>query len=378
LIKYTRLVKNFSRILFCPLDWGIGHATRCIPVIRHLREQKHEIIIAADGRSFDFLKEYFPDLQFIRLPGFRVSYPSENSMAFKIAAQSPAILFGIYREHQRLKKIIRNYEVNMVISDNRFGMWSKKIWSVYLTHQLQIKAPVKMKWAEPWLLMAHQWFINQYDECWIPDVPGIINLSGDLSHQHPLPKNGHYIGILSRFENPERPIFPAARKKTPELLILLSGPEPQRTIFEKIILNELALYPQKNVVILQGLPGPKHYSSPLPGVAIYNHLPDDEMGQLIRQAGLIICRPGYSTIMDLVSLGRNAILVPTPGQTEQEYLARHLSTDGLFCRIDQEDFSLNLALEAGQQLPESIDFQNDRSLLEARINHLTYGLTRKL
>jgi predicted glycosyltransferase len=372
------LVKNFLRILFCPLDWGIGHATRCIPVIRHLLQQKYEVVIAADGRPFDFLREYFPNLEFICLPGFRVSYPAGNKMALKMAAQSPAILFEIYKEHRRLKKIIRDYQVDIVISDNRFGIWSKKAYSVYLTHQLLIKTPETMKWAEPWLYRAHQWLISHYNECWVPDIPGGKNLSGDLSHQHPLPKNGYYIGILSRFENAIRLVKPADDKKATELLVMLSGPEPQRTIFENVILNELALYPQQNVVILQGLPGKLHQSSPLPGVVIFNHLPDEEIGQLIGRAGVIICRPGYSTIMDLVTLGRNAILVPTPGQTEQEYLARHLSADGIFYRMDQEGFRLSLALQAGQKLVKSIDFQNDRSLLETRINNLTDGLTRQL
>jgi predicted glycosyltransferase len=364
------LVKNFPRILFCPLDWGIGHATRCVPVIRHLLQRKYEVVIAADGRPLDFLGEYFPDLEFIRLPGFRVSYPAGNNMVLKMAAQLPSILYEIFKEHQRLKKIIKDYQVDVVISDNRFGIWSKKAFSVYLTHQLLIKAPETMKWAEPWLYRIHQWFISHYDECWVPDIPGRKNLSGDLSHQHPLPKNGHFIGILSRFENANWPDKPADGNKAPELLIMLSGPEPQRTIFENIILNELALQANQNVVILQGLPGKLHQSSPLPGVVIFNHLPDEGICRLISLAGVIICRPGYSTIMDLVTLGRNAILVPTPGQTEQEYLAGHLAADGLFHRMDQEGFRLSLALQAGQKLPKSIDFQNDRSLLELKIDEL--------
>jgi UDP-N-acetylglucosamine:LPS N-acetylglucosamine transferase len=113
-------------------------------------------------------------------------------------------------------------------------------------------------------------------------------------------------------------------------------------------------------------------------VTVFNHLPDEEISRLIAHAGIIICRPGYSTIMDLVTLGRNAIVVPTPGQTEQEYLARHLSSAGLFIQMEQEGFKLSLALQAGKKLPESIDFQSDGSLLEARIDHLTDGLTRQL
>jgi predicted glycosyltransferase len=370
LTKYTRLVENFSRILVCPLDWGIGHATRCVPVIRQLLQQKHDVIIAADGRPLDFLREYFPELEFIRLSGFRVSYPVKNNMVLKMAFQSPSILYGIYREHKRLNMIIRDHRIDVVISDNRFGMWSRKAYCVYITHQVRIKAPERMKWAEPLLYRAHHWITRHYDECWIPDIPGTNNLSGDLSHRQPLPENGHYIGFLSRFDNDNSLVTPDDGTKGPELLIMLSGPEPQRTVFEDMILKELAAKPQPNIVILRGLPGNHEQSSPLPGVTMYNHLPDKEIIRLIRSAGTIICRPGYSTIMDLVTLGRNALLVPTPGQTEQEYLAGYLSEEGMFVMMRQEGFSLGEAIKAGKQLPGIINFRNNPSLLEAAASGL--------
>jgi len=284
--------------------------------------------------------------------------------------QSPAIMFNIYKEHQLLKRLIRDHKVDVVISDNRFGLWSRKAYSVYITHQLMIKAPEKMRWAEPLLYRVHGWFINHYDECWIPDYAGEKNLSGDLSHQYPFPQNGHYIGILSRFENFTGPVKPAEQKKAPDLLIMLSGPEPQRTILENVILKKLVQHQHLNVVILQGLPGKFQKHSPLPGVTIFNHLPDAEIIGLINHSGVIICRPGYSTIMDLVTLGRNAVLVPTPGQTEQEYLARHLSTDRSFYIITQDKFNLSLALQAGLQLSVHKDFRNDLFLLAARITGL--------
>jgi UDP:flavonoid glycosyltransferase YjiC (YdhE family) len=364
------LVENFSRILVCPLDWGIGHATRCVPIIRQLIRDKHRVIIATDGRPFDFLKGYFPDLEFIRFPGFRVKYPEGKNMALKMICQSPSILFGIYREHKLLKKIIRDNRIDAVISDNRFGLWSKKAYSVYMTHQLMIKAPAGMKWAEPILQRAHKWIIRHYDECWVPDLPGEKNLSGDLGHKFPLPSNAHFIGILSRFNIEKNIIDKEASKKGPDLLFLLSGPEPQRSIFEEIVLKELSGYNHQNTVILRGLPGDPAMSFPLPGVISYNHLPDEEISRLIRSAGIIICRPGYSTIMDLATLGRSAVLVPTPGQTEQEYLAGYLSVNGLFIRMKQDGFNLNEALMAGKRLPEYIEFRNDPSLLENAVSGL--------
>ena len=318
----------------------------------------------------EFLKAYFTELEFIRQPGFRVSYPEGKNMALKMAWQSPAILLGIYKEHKRLKKIIRNYKIDAVISDNRFGMWSKKVFSVYITHQLMIKAPASMKWAEPLLHKAHQWIIHHYDECWVPDIPGEKNLSGDLGHKYALHSNAHFIGILSRFNIENDKAGQEVKEKAPELLFLLSGPEPQRSIFEDTILNQLKANAQPNVVILRGLPGNPEQSSPLPGVISYNHLPDEEISRLIRSAGTIICRPGYSTLMDLVTLGRSAILVPTPGQTEQEYLAGHLSAKGQFIMIEQDGFSLGVAINKGRELPELIDFRNDPSLLENAVSGL--------
>ena len=247
------------------------------------------------------------------------------------------------------------------------GCGRKKVYSIYMTHQLMIKAPERMKWVEPLLHKAHHWFIKRYDECWIPDIPGEKNLSGDLSHKYPLPSNAHFIGILSRFNADNDLGGQKVEEQRPDLLFLLSGPEPQRSIFEEIVLKELTLHPHENVVILRGLPGNPEHTSPLPGVISYNHLPDEEISRLISTSGLIICRPGYSTMMDLVTLGRNAILVPTPGQTEQEYLAGNLSKDGLFNWLEQDSFTLSLALVAGRKLSKSIDFINERSLLETRI-----------
>jgi len=329
----------------------------------------HQVLIAADGRPYDFLNEIFPDFKFIRLPGTRIRYPSGKWMALKMLVQSPSIIFNIYKENQRLKKIIKMTGADVVISDNRFGLWSKKTYSIYMTHQVMIKAPQSMKWAEPWLYRLHRWFIGHYDECWIPDLPGEPNLSGDLSHKYPLPINAKFIGILSRFENNPRPPT-ADRRPPPDLLILLSGPEPQRSIFEEIIFRELDLHRGLHVVILQGLPGERNESYPIPGVAVFNHLPDKEIAGLIAGAGLIICRPGYSTLMDLVTLGRSAVLVPTPGQTEQEYLAETATKRGSFFSVVQDRFNLDLALDKGRGLMPPVSGLIDQSILDKHILNL--------
>lgn len=349
--KYTRLVKKFFRILVCPLDWGIGHATRCVPVIKQLQDENHEIILAGDGKVFDFFRTNFPGNKLIRFPGIRIKYPAGNQMMLKMALQAPAIFLNIVKEHRQLWKIIRENNIDVVISDNRFGLWSKKVCSIYMTHQLMIKAPKGWQWTEPFLHKLHLWFIKHYDECWIPDLPGDVNLSGDLSHKYPLPHHAKFIGPQSRFENSIRqlpdqipdsnPLIP----QSPNLLLLISGPEPQRSIFENKVLQELNKHRGLYAVILQGLPGPFTQSSPIPGVFVFNHLPDEALAELIASSHTIICRSGYSTVMDLVTSGRGAVLVPTPGQTEQEYLAGHLSANGWFSTMKQDEFDLGKAME---------------------------------
>jgi UDP:flavonoid glycosyltransferase YjiC (YdhE family) len=338
-----------------------------VPVIRHLLAQNHKVVIAADGPPLQFLQGYFPGLEFIRFPGARIIYPSGNNMVMKMMLQSPSILFNIYRENQQLKKIIRETGADVVISDNRFGLWSKQAYSVYITHQLMIKAPVQWAWAEPLLHRMHGWFIRQYDECWIPDLPGEMNLSGDLGHKYPIPPHGNFIGFLSRFEKPVNQENPRGQEMAPDILVLLSGPEPQRSILESKVLDEISLHRGLHVVLLQGLPGENKQRYPFPGVAVLSHLPDDELARLICSARLIICRPGYSTLMDLAALGNNAVLVPTPGQTEQEYLAKKLAATGTFYSIEQKDFNFTDALQGGRGLASSPDFMNDSSLLAKQI-----------
>jgi len=341
-----------------------------VPVIKQLLDDKHEVIIAGDGRVLDFLKSYFPNLKIIILPGYHVVYPGNNKMIMKMALQLPGILLNILKEHRSLKKIVRDHNIDIVISDNRFGLWTREAFSVYITHQLMIKAPDSMLWAEPLLYRFHRWFVKQYDECWIPDLSCENNLSGDLAHKYPLPPNGSYIGILSRFSKFNSTRIDTQAKIAPDLLVLLSGPEPQRTILENIVLKDLEQHSKLKTVLLRGLPGDEAEFNTLPDLTAYNHLNDEELVRLVKSSKVIICRPGYSTIMDLFVLGRSAVLVPTPGQTEQEYLARYLSAKGFFFRISQDDFNISSTVNAAKQLPESIDLKNDMALLENRVRGL--------
>ena len=354
------------KILLCPLDWGIGHASRCVPVIQELLSENHEVIIAADKLPLEFLKKAFPGLHFVRFPGYRITYPEKGNMALKMITSSPAIIRGIIKEHRQLQGLIKKHDIDLVISDNRFGLWNHKVPSIYITHLLMIKAPSGLRVLEPLIYRIHRMIIRQYDECWIPDVQAVPNLSGDLSHKYCIPGNAAFIGPLSRFRN-----YHTNMPKQEEflLLVLISGPEPQRTVFEGIILDQLRQCKVKSVV-LRGLPGRKEKIQAGSHVRVYSHLPDDELVPLIREAGIIIARPGYSTIMDLVALRKHAILVPTPGQTEQKYLAKYLSSSELFDVAGQDQIDIQEILDKKREWVQFPGVFNI-NLLRKRIQELS-------
>jgi len=344
-------------ILVCPLDWGLGHAARCIPIIRKLLARGHKVIICADRRPLSLLQTEFPSLEFIRLPGFAVTYPDSGWMALKMVAQTPRLIVSSIRENRQLNRIIRESKIDAVISDNRFGLFTRRARCIYITHQLWIKCPPGLAWLEPLLHRLHRWIIGLYDECWIPDFPGEPNLSGDLSHRGKLPANAHFIGPLSRFSKATASLLETAGSEHPpllppasgggelyDLLVILSGPEPQRTLFERQVLAQAGRLAGR-VLIVQGKPEDKAARRREANLDIVPHLPTAEMQREIQSAQVILARPGYSTIMDLTVLGKPAILVPTPGQTEQQYLADKFSRAGIYYCEQQSELNLPRALE---------------------------------
>ena len=333
------------KILISPLDWGLGHATRCIPIIRYLLEKGCEVVIGADGRSLDLLKMEFPACEFVLMSGYGISYPKNGSMVLKMISQIPKIVYGVKREHEQLEKIIRKKNIDAVISDNRFGLWSREVPCVFMTHQLMIKSP----FGERWMHELNKKYISKYAECWIPDVKGVNNLSGDLAHGFPLLENAKYIGILSRFKVP--PISSFYEKEKNQLLVILSGPEPQRTVLERKILEQLdgVLNNYKKILIVQGITEKKHRVKVLTSVETVSHLTSDELCEEIISSEMIISRPGYSSVMDLAMLSKKAIFIPTPGQTEQEYLAKFYSEKQIAYSVSQKKFDLKIALEESKK-----------------------------
>ena len=305
------------KVLICPLNWGLGHATRCVPVIRKLIAGGHEPVVVSDGYPLVFLRQEFPTLRFIEYPSYKIYYAAGSSQVGAMVFNFPNIITGILNEHLWLKNLLQSEHFDQVISDNRFGMWNKKIHSIYMTHHLIVKMPLNLKFLEPLVHMIHKGFINRYDECWIPDVKESENLSGDLSHKYPLPNNAIFIGPLSRLQGMDD------LKATTEyeVVAVVSGVEPQRTLFEKSLTERFRNAKHKTLIV-SGQPQREKKETQIGNLTLVSHLPDSELASVLLGATKIISRSGYSTIMDLHTLNclHKAEFIPTPGQTEQEYL----------------------------------------------------------
>jgi len=329
--QFINLAYNFQskNILITPLHWGLGHATRCVPIINLLIKHNFNVIIASDGAALDLLKKEFPNLSFLTLPSYQIEYPKNGkNFRWRLLKNSLKIVKAIYNEHKIIDSWVEKYNLCGIISDNRLGCFSNKIPSVYITHQLTVLSG-KTTWFSTKL---HQFFIKKYTECWIPDVADIVNLSGKMGHSK-MKKQPKYIGVLSRFSKKETVI-------ENQLLVLLSGPEPQRTVLEKIILNELQNYPEKTLLIQGKIAENQKIEKPNNNLTIYNFMTSTELENAINASELILCRSGYSSIMDLSVLEKKAFFIPTPGQFEQEYLAKKMKQQGFANYSKQDNFSI--------------------------------------
>ena len=305
------------KILICPLNWGLGHATRCVPIIGRLLNEGHELVVVADGFPLNFLKQEFPILRFIEFASYSVFYGAGKNQVGAMLFNMPNIVIGIIREHFWLRNFLQREHFDQIISDNRFGMWNRHVYSIYMTHQLMVKMPQNMKYLEPAIHHIHKAFILCYDECWIPDQLENGGLSGDLAHKYPLPANSKFIGILSRFEKMKN------TKSNTEynVVAVISGVEPQRTIFEENLLNRYQNSFERMLIVC-GQPQIEKYKQKIGNITLVPHLSDTELAAVLLGAKKIICRSGYSSIMDLYMLNclHKTEFYPTPGQTEQEYL----------------------------------------------------------
>lgn len=326
-------MENGLKILIAPLNWGLGHATRCIPIINALIHQGYEPIIASDGVALNLLRVEFPDLQWRELPSYHISYPKNGKhFKFKMIWNSPKMIKAIKNEKKAVKAICKEMGIQGIISDNRLGVYYKKLPCVFITHQLTVLTGNTTKLSSK----IHQKIIQKFNECWVPDVPWNENLSGKLGRNKDIAIPIKYLGPLSRLEKLNLPI-----KR--DLLVLLSGPEPQRTLLEKKILEELHYF-KGNVMLVRGIVDEKVPALKLQEehIETHNYMATKDLECAINSSEMVLCRSGYTTIMDLAKLEKKAFFIPTPGQYEQEYLAERLDDKGIVPCCNQEHFSVGM------------------------------------
>lgn len=323
------LMSDTKNILVAPLNWGLGHATRCIPIITALMHHNFTPILASDGAALLLLKTEFPNLTCLELPSYNISYAKKGKyFKYKLLKDFPKIIKNIKVEKSAVAKIIADYQITGIISDNRFGVYSSEIPSVFITHQLRV-----LSGNSTWLsTKIHRNIINKFNACWVPDIDGDNNLSGKIGHVEKSTSNIKYIGALSRFNKQDLPI-------KHDILVILSGPEPQRQLLETKLLTELANY-DGFVMFVKGVIEAEIKKETVGNMTIYNYMTSDMLENAINESALIISRSGYTTIMDLAKLEKQAFFIPTPGQFEQEYLAERLQENGLVPYCIQDEFTL--------------------------------------
>ncbi len=320
--------KAKDRILFTVLNWGLGHASRSIPLIKELIKIGCEIAIASDGNALKLLRREFPTSKTYMLAAYDVHY-AHRSMVLNLFRQSPRLMFAIREEKKQTAKIVKEFGASIIIADNRYGTFHKNCLNYFICHQIGIQSSSKT--LNKILRKVHTSFINRFDVCWIPDYNN-NSLAGEISYSQGLKKFA-YIGPLSRMKSQKM-------KTCFDIAIILSGPEPQRSFLEEILLK---IFKELNykIAFVRGVE-----DNPLEltnnKIKIFDLLESDQLNKIINQSKLVICRAGYSSIMDLTKLNQRAILIPTPGQTEQIYLSEHLRSKPLFTSIKQSKLTHKL------------------------------------
>lgn len=390
------------RVLITPLNWGLGHATRCIPVIKELLSQGYEVLIGANGAAATLLRQEFPDLRQLKTPGADIRYAKKGmGLALSMISLLPRLFRQLYEEKRWIRKIARELKPDLLISDNCYGLYHPAIPSVLITHQLNIKTGWGNFFDRPVQVFLYQ-LLNKFQEVWVPDWETEISFGGALSHPSKKPKVPvYYIGPLNRFSTlattkdsdlPDE----TEKEKNLELLILLSGPEPQRSLLETILKKQLAGI-NKRVCLLRGLPksgitdaaGMNKTESELfnnqqlplfygdARISILDHLPANQLQELIQKADIVLCRSGYTSLMELLPLQKKLILIPTPGQPEQHYLANYCKEKGVAITVKQQDLDLSKVLEEAAAFscqPLHFPVNTNTKRMQERIEHYSRSL----
>ncbi|NOR87279.1 MAG: hypothetical protein GQ527_06690 [Bacteroidales bacterium] len=323
-------------ILVSPLDWGLGHATRIVPLLRYLQKQDHQLIIGVNEATSDFLRDHFPKAIFHFIPSYQISY-SKTGSSFSLLKLIPNIIKAKRKESRWVKEYIKDQAVDLIISDSRFGFRHSLIPSVIISHQLNLQYPKAISFLGQIAQKINKKWLSSFDHIWVPDSKDHY-LSGNLSIHKSL--NISFIQSQSR-------LYPTQKANpigTDYILCILSGPEPQRSNLENIIISQAESL-KKQLVIVGGQPQKSVDQYEIKNIIYFNHLQDDRMSNFIQNASVVISRSGYSSIMDYYTIGcRQLFFIPTPGQTEQIYLAQRMKDLGIGDFEIQSKFNLEKVL----------------------------------
>ena len=331
------------KIIYGVCSWGLGHATRSLPVIRKLIKENHELTIISNGRSLELLRnELGENIKYIDIPDYPMLL-SENSRQFmaKSVIYWPTFIGGLHKGFSQLKKILEKQKYDRIISDARYDIYSRRIPSFFISHQIRIMNPLRIKMFENGSELFNLFFFKRFCGILVPDYKE-DSLSGDLSHNlKKIDENKlHYVGVLSDFKK-------RTMKKDIDYLISISGPEPQRTMFEETLLSQIDDLTGKVVLTLGKTEQKDKFEKK--DIETHSFLSKEKREEYLNRAKLVVSRSGYSTILDLAVVGTKALMTPTPGQIEQEYLSQYHNKMKTFYSVNPDDLNLGQDVEIAKK-----------------------------
>lgn len=338
-----------KRVLFAVHDWGLGHATRSLPLIRALLDRGDTVtVLVAPGNALRLLQAELGD-RCAFYPYADIPKPFSRFPALfylRMSLSMPQVMALFRREHELTEKLVKERDLDCVVSDTRYGIWSQAVPSYCILHSLRQLIPFRPHWLERLVERSQCRKLSGFTKVLIPDMEEDGGLSGELSHDLDIDWGAgrlEWIGPLSGVR-----VQPG--KRDIDMFFSISGIEPQRTIFERKVLDALPQLTGRIVVTL-GQPARADECIERGNATIHGCLDRHAQADMLNRARITITRSGYTTLMELAELGGRALLVPTPGQSEQEYLARLHRERGRMWSTTQSELDLPADLERAANLP---------------------------
>lgn len=322
------------QVLLSPLNWGLGHVSRTIPIIQKLIHQNNEVLICCDQEQETFYRHYFPQLQYIFHQGYPFQFKGKGNWTLDLLSNFNTLHRRLITEKQEVQRLVDTFQPDLIISDQRYGFISKQVKSVIISHQLKLPLPTWNFLPQIW----NQKLLTDFDEIWIPDIENHL-LSGDLSKKKM--KNIHFLGFCSRFSSFFEQNKEKAESSSPiyKYLGVISGPSPYKEQFFELLCQKLIKTDQNSAIIV-----PKGVNVDLfkesKKLTFFISPNVHQFSELLLQSEKIISRAGYSTLMDLTVLKKEAILIPTPRQFEQIYLAKLHKNNKMWTFLSEKDWKV--------------------------------------